>query len=64
MLVQGEIAIEPEEVKNCPYAIPDHGCLPEEAKGNEALDVLRHMGRNGGTNGVSGNLFIPQAMPR
>lgn len=62
MIVECEIAVEPQNIQNGLHTIPDHRRPAEKAKGNKALDILGHMGRDGGSDGVPGDLLVPQAM--
>ena len=64
MLIERKIAVQPENIENRLYPIADHWPVASKPKCDEALDVLCQMGGEGDTDRVSGNLFIPETMPR
>ena len=64
MVIERKIAVQPENIVDRLYAIADHWPVASEPKRDEALDVLRQMGGEGDSDRVSGNLFIPETMPR
>src|SRR2546422_7935471 len=64
MVIERKIAVQPENIEDRLYPIADHRPVASKPKRDEALDVLRQMGGEGDPDRVSGNLFIPEAMPR
>lgn len=64
MVIEREIAIQPENIEDRLYPIADHGRSANKPKRNEPLDIFCHMGGEGYTERVPGDLFIPEAMPR
>ncbi len=64
MVIEREISVQPENIEDRLYPIADHWPVASKPKRDETLDVLCQMGRQGDTDRVSGNLFIPEAMPR
>ena len=63
VVIEREITAQPENIEDRLYPVVDHRPVAGEPKRDEMLDVLCQMGKHGDTEGVSGNLFIPEAMP-
>ena len=63
MVIEREITVQPENIEDRLYPIADHRPVASKPKRDETLDVLCQMGGHGGMDRVSGNLFVPEAMP-
>jgi hypothetical protein len=63
VVVESEISIQPEKIEDRLHPIADHRPVASKPKRDETLDVLCQMGGQGDTDRVSGNLFVPEAMP-
>jgi hypothetical protein len=63
MVLEREIAIQPENIEDRLYSIADHRRVTSKPKRDETLDIYQMRGE-GDTDRVSGNLFILEAMPR
>ena len=64
MVIEREITVQPENIEDRLHPITDRRCVAKKPKRDETLYVLCQMGGEGGTDRVSGDLFIPEAMPR
>jgi hypothetical protein len=64
VVIEREIPVQPEDIGDGLYPIADHRRTASKSKGDEALHILRQMRGQGDTECVSGNLFLPEAVPR
>jgi len=64
VVIKREIPVQPENIEDCLHPITKHRRVAIKPKRDEVLHVLCQVGRQGDPDRVSGNLFIPEAMPR
>ena len=64
VIIEREITVQPENIEDRLHTIAAHRRVASKPKRDETLDVLCQMGGQGDPDGVSGDLFVAQAMPR